>query len=325
MNKNQKIAIGFEIIISLALIALLVGSWISSYNEIGWNLFGVVCPLALVVVVGWAAFYVIEHTMAPKKQTEIQVSRQQPTSQDVHPQKEETVSQATTTPPIISRQLQGLITEFQSGNARQRRAASYKLGKSQDPAVVSVLIDAFNDSDSIVRNNVVDGLRKIGSKEALAFLESHTVIVQSSYQYDQLEYQEVPIQGSSVHIIHPACGKVHDVAVQEFKSILTTAHTTMGQAADASIKYSGQSVHYLSRSRLIATEVVLVLIAVGVSIRVGSFFGGLVAIILVLGLLEGPLRTLFSKRVPIWLLRCPDCGTIIPVATNGKMFAVGSM
>jgi len=99
----------------------------------------------------------------------------------------------------------------------------------------------------------------------------------------------------------------------------------MGQAADASIKYSGQSVHYLSRSRLIATEVVLVLIAVGVSIRVGSLFSGLVAIILVLGLLEGPLRTLFSKRVPIWLLRCPDCGTIIPVATNGKRFAVGSM
>lgn len=68
--------------------------------------------------------------------------------------------------------LQKLITELQQGDDRQRRAASYKLGKIKDPAAVSALISAFNDKDSTVRKNVVDGLRSIGSKEALDFLVS---------------------------------------------------------------------------------------------------------------------------------------------------------
>jgi len=289
------------------------------------------CIIALIVIILGVALVVISSRRKSQKktvsgsQTDIQASSEQPANQVVQPQETETVAQANTAPPIISRQLQPLITELQSGNVRQRRAASYKLGKSQDPAAVPALISAYNDPDGSVHQNVIDGLRRIGSKEALAFLESLEVFIKPSHQYDQLKYQEVSIQGNSVHVRCPACGKSHNVAVQDFKSILTKAYTTMGQTADASIKYSGESVHYLSRGMLIASEVVLVLIAAGVSIRVGNFLMGLFAIILVLGLLEGPLRALFSKRVPIWLLQCPDCGTIIPVATNGKMFAVGSM
>ena len=274
---------------------------------------------------GWAVFYATKQTTAPGSQTDIQVSSNQSANQVVHPQQAETVAQVTTAPSIISKQLQPSITELQSGNVRQRRAASYKLGKSQDPAAVQALINAYNDPDSSVRQNVIDGLRKVGSTEALAFLETHKVFIKPSHQYDQLKYQEVSIQGNNVHIRCPACAKSHDVAIQDFKSILTKAYTTMDQTADTSIKYSGESVHYLSRGGLIAAEVVLVLIGVWVSIRVGNFLMGLVAIGLVLGLLEGPLRTLFSKGVPIWLLQCPDCGTIVPVATNGTMFAVGSV
>jgi hypothetical protein len=70
-------------------------------------------------------------------------------------------------------ELQKLISELQNGSDQQRRAASYKLGKSKNPAAVPALISAYNDSDGSVRQNVFDGLRSIGSKEALDFLASH--------------------------------------------------------------------------------------------------------------------------------------------------------
>jgi len=69
-------------------------------------------------------------------------------------------------------ELQKLTTELQNGNAQQRRAASYKLGKSKNPSAVSTLINAYNDTDSSVRQNVIDGLKNIGSPEALEFLKS---------------------------------------------------------------------------------------------------------------------------------------------------------
>ncbi len=70
-------------------------------------------------------------------------------------------------------QLQQLITQLQNGNDQQRRAASYKLSKSKDPSVGPALMNAYNDKDSSVRQNVFDGLRSIGSKEAMDFLASH--------------------------------------------------------------------------------------------------------------------------------------------------------
>jgi len=73
---------------------------------------------------------------------------------------------------MSNQQLQQLIAELQRGNDRQRRAASYKLGKINDPAAVTALINAFNDKDGLVRQNVINGLRSIGSREALEFLAS---------------------------------------------------------------------------------------------------------------------------------------------------------
>jgi hypothetical protein len=70
------------------------------------------------------------------------------------------------------RELQELISDLQHGDAQHRRAASYKLGKSKNPAAVPVLIQAYNDADSSVRQNVIVGLRNISSPEALDFLSS---------------------------------------------------------------------------------------------------------------------------------------------------------
>jgi len=71
--------------------------------------------------------------------------------------------------------LEKLLSALQTGNAHQRRAASYKLGKSKNPMVVSALINAYNDTDGSVRQNVISGLRNIGSKEALDFLDSKRI------------------------------------------------------------------------------------------------------------------------------------------------------
>ena len=71
--------------------------------------------------------------------------------------------------------LQQLIEQLKSGNDRQRRAASYKLGKSKDQDAVPALIIAYNDKDSSVRQNAVEGLKFIRSKEAVDFLNSHDI------------------------------------------------------------------------------------------------------------------------------------------------------
>ena len=71
--------------------------------------------------------------------------------------------------------LQQLIEQLKSGNDSQRRAASFKLGKSKEPDAVPALINAYNDTDNSVRQNVIDGLKLIRSKEAVEFLISHGI------------------------------------------------------------------------------------------------------------------------------------------------------
>lgn len=68
--------------------------------------------------------------------------------------------------------VQQLVVDLQNGNDRQRRSASYKLGSSKNPAAVRPLINAYKDPDESVRQNVVAGLAKIGTPEALEFLDS---------------------------------------------------------------------------------------------------------------------------------------------------------
>ena len=65
--------------------------------------------------------------------------------------------------------IEKLTTDLATGNDRQRRAASYKLSKLQDPSTVPHLIAAFKDTDHSVRRNVVVALRTIGTKEAIEF------------------------------------------------------------------------------------------------------------------------------------------------------------
>lgn len=74
-------------------------------------------------------------------------------------------------------QLQLLITQLQSGNDQERRAASYKLGKSKSTSAVTALINAFYDRDGSVRRNVIEGLQVIGTQEALDFLNSNNLQV----------------------------------------------------------------------------------------------------------------------------------------------------
>jgi hypothetical protein len=67
---------------------------------------------------------------------------------------------------------ESLLNQLECGNAQQRRAASFKMGKSKDASYIPCLIRAYNDPDPSVRRNVLDGLRRIGSDEAGEFLDA---------------------------------------------------------------------------------------------------------------------------------------------------------
>jgi hypothetical protein len=70
------------------------------------------------------------------------------------------------------KQKRQLIEELQSGNARKRRSASYKLSKMIDDDVVNALINATTDSDDIVRRNAMDGLRGANNLDAINYIQS---------------------------------------------------------------------------------------------------------------------------------------------------------
>ena len=79
--------------------------------------------------------------------------------------------------------LKRLIDQLENGNDRQRRAASYKLGKSNDEDAVPYLINAYNDKDRSVRQNAVTGLNNIASKEALDFLVSKDIPIKDKANF----------------------------------------------------------------------------------------------------------------------------------------------
>jgi hypothetical protein len=70
-----------------------------------------------------------------------------------------------------------LVSELQTGNVQQRRSASYKLGNSKNNDVVPTLIQAYSDMDGSVRQNAIEGLRKIRSQEAIEFLISKQISI----------------------------------------------------------------------------------------------------------------------------------------------------
>jgi len=76
---------------------------------------------------------------------------------------------------VEEKELQKLIFELQNGSLQKQRAASYKLSKSGIISSVPALIQAYENPDSSVRQNIVAGLRKINSPEAFNFLKSLSI------------------------------------------------------------------------------------------------------------------------------------------------------
>lgn len=67
-----------------------------------------------------------------------------------------------------------LIDQLQDRNPQKRRAATYKMGKSKDTGYVPHLINSYDDPDATVRQNVIEALRLLGTKEANDFLNATT-------------------------------------------------------------------------------------------------------------------------------------------------------
>ena len=67
------------------------------------------------------------------------------------------------------------LNHLKSGDPLERRMAVLDLGRAKSLETVPELIEAAQDSDSIVRQNAVDALRGIESAEARQFLESQNI------------------------------------------------------------------------------------------------------------------------------------------------------
>lgn len=67
------------------------------------------------------------------------------------------------------------LNHLKSGDPLERRMAVLDLGRAKSLETVPELIEAAQDSDSIVRQNAIDALRGIGSEEARQFLESQNI------------------------------------------------------------------------------------------------------------------------------------------------------
>ena len=64
------------------------------------------------------------------------------------------------------RRLDELIKQLETGDDRQRRAASYKLSKLKETEAVTALMHVIHDADDSVRRNAIAGLRSSGSDPA---------------------------------------------------------------------------------------------------------------------------------------------------------------
>lgn len=67
------------------------------------------------------------------------------------------------------------LNHLKSGDPLERRMAVLDLGRAKSLETVPELIEAAQDSDSIVRQNALDALRGIESAEARQFLESQNI------------------------------------------------------------------------------------------------------------------------------------------------------
>jgi hypothetical protein len=97
--------------------------------------------------------------------------------------------------------LDKIISDLQTVNVQQRRAASYKLAKFKNPKAVSALILAYDDTDSSVRQNSINGLNYIGSKEALDFLSSKGIVVSKLPKIKSYSESSIPLKKHLLFII----------------------------------------------------------------------------------------------------------------------------
>jgi tetratricopeptide (TPR) repeat protein len=100
-----------------------------------------------------------------------------------------------------------LVRQLKEGNDSQRRAASYRLGNSGDPDAVPHLILAYTDKDWSVRRNVVEGLKKISSREASYFIEAPEYlkqrIVQDLQQTGKITIEDQQSDQASTRVPEP--------------------------------------------------------------------------------------------------------------------------
>jgi len=152
--------------------------------------------------------------------------------------------------------------------------------------------------------------------------------------YRRTDPQATPVAGVEVEC--PQCGRKEFIPQQEFVHALPSIHASAPPPPDVRIRYSGDSIRHLPPRTArwlapICTGIIAFLCAMfngldpamSCSVAVAAaLIGGLGGLGLMKALGEAAAFSVAGKDIPVWLLPCPQCGTEIPVASDGELFFV---
>jgi hypothetical protein len=148
-----------------------------------------------------------------------------------------------------------------------------------------------------------------------------------------LEYLPLLPTDGHITIVCRSCGARQQIPIAMFSKSLVTSRQqlTEGVNQDRIINSREHSydMSHLSIGTIGCISILILLITGIISNGIIGFIGvGDIIVYIVWNLtfvavfylISKPFFRLFGRRIPIWLVYCPECGERIPVATDGKVF-----
>jgi hypothetical protein len=191
--------------------------------------------------------------------------------------------------------------------------------------VIEALVERLPDSKLCS-----DLVKKLDSETALsarmkveASRQERISRTSAPLSYDQLEYREIPVSGTQVVVPCPVCEAINNLSTANFVS------------NDPKIRSTGQILRLSSPiskwAGVVVVTILVFLIARMMGVELAMSCSAAVAIGLLGGfwilkpVVESIFGSLFAKKIPIWEYSCRDCGTNIPIASDGEHFMVGNI
>ncbi|MBN2556347.1 MAG: hypothetical protein JXA97_10455 [Anaerolineales bacterium] len=160
-----------------------------------------------------------------------------------------------------------------------------------------------------------------GTRTAALQIEAHTASssAPADSDYTKLAYSEASIVSDRIGIHCSRCGKDHGVHLEKLRAVFTS----MDDSSDARIRKTDHSIRGISQSTHKWISFLLWVIVVFIGFNIGGLMAGVIAALLIFPVLGPIARSFFGTNLPIWLVSCPYCDAIIPIASDGDLFLIG--